>query len=130
MQDGVLEAIGEIVDRMAELRTMAADVSKNAADVENYSEFLELQDQLTQMKQEKFNGVELFAVENEQDTMKGINKSHLVVNGELHDNVNGKTCANKAEYDTLMIQWWTEGPRAPLTSTNSSCHPPHWRSRR
>ena len=100
VQDGVLEAIGDIVDRMAELRTMAADVSKNAADVENYSkEFLELQDQLAQMKREKFNGVELFAVENEQDDMKGINKSHLVVNGELHDNVNGKTYSNKAEYE-------------------------------
>ena len=66
VQDGVLEAIGDIVDRMSELRTMAADVSKNAADVENYSkEFLELQDQLAQMKREKFNGVELFSVEEE-----------------------------------------------------------------
>jgi flagellin-like hook-associated protein FlgL len=100
VQDGVLEAMGDIVDRMSELRTMAADVSKNAADVENYSkEFLELQDQLAQMKREKFNGVELFAVENEQDAMKGINKSHLIVNGELHDNVNGKTYSNKAEYE-------------------------------
>jgi flagellin-like hook-associated protein FlgL len=82
VQDGVLEAIGEIVDRMAELRTMAADVSKNTADVENYSkEFLELQDQLAQMKREKFNGVELFAVEEEWETMKGINKTHLKING-------------------------------------------------
>jgi flagellin len=82
VQDGVLEAIGEIVDRMSELRTMAADVSKNAADVENYSkEFLELQDQLHQMKREKFNGVELFAVEDEWDTIKGLNKAHMYVNG-------------------------------------------------
>ena len=82
VQDGVLEAIGEIVDRMAELRTMAADVSKNAADVENYSkEFLELQDQLNQMKREKFNGVELFAVEEEWDDMQGVNKDQLFING-------------------------------------------------
>ena len=82
VQDGVLEAIGEIVDRMAELRTMAADVSKNAADVENYSkEFLELQDQLNQMKREKFNGVELFAVEAEWDAMQGVNKDQLFING-------------------------------------------------
>ena len=82
VQDGVLESIGSIVDRMAELRTMAADVSKNAADVENYSkEFLELQDQLNQMKREKFNGVELFATEEEWHTMKGMNKSHLKING-------------------------------------------------
>jgi len=83
VQDGVLEAMGEIVDRMAELRTMAADVSKNAADVENYSkEFLELQDQLNQMKREKFNGVELFAVEEEWDAMQGVNKDQLKINGQ------------------------------------------------
>jgi flagellin-like hook-associated protein FlgL len=86
VQDGVLEAIGDIVDRMAELRTMAADVSKNAADVENYSkEFLELQDQLQQMKREKFNGVELFAVEEEWEDLKGLNKAHLKVNGEDYE---------------------------------------------
>jgi flagellin-like hook-associated protein FlgL len=82
VQDGVLEAVGEIVDRMAELRTMAADVSKNSADVENYSkEFLELQDQLNQMKREKFNGVELFAVEAEWDDLQGVNKDQLFING-------------------------------------------------
>jgi len=82
VQDGVLEAIGEIVDRMAELRTLSADVSKSISDVENYSkEFVELQDQLNQMKREKFNGVELFATEEEWHTMKGMTKSHLKVNG-------------------------------------------------
>ena len=64
---------------------MAADVSKNAADVENYSkELLELQDQLNQMKREKFNGVELFATEKEWERMQGINKENLVVNGEYY----------------------------------------------
>jgi flagellin-like hook-associated protein FlgL len=82
VQDGVLEAIGEIVDRMAELRTLSADVSKSISDVENYSkEFVELQDQLNQMKREKFNGVELFAVEEEWHDMKGMTKSHLKING-------------------------------------------------
>jgi flagellin len=81
VQDGVLEAIGEIVDRMSELRTMAADVSKNAADVENYSkEFLELQEQLKQMKREKFNGVELFSQEGDNDgrevQFQGLNLTH------------------------------------------------------
>jgi len=104
VQDGVLEAIGDIVDRMSELRTMAADVSKNAADVENYSkEFLELQDQLAQMKREKFNGVELFTVEAEEDSLKGLNKAHLYVNGEVHNNEVGKRAtgsyANQEEYE-------------------------------
>jgi len=96
VQDGVLEAIGDIVDRMSELRTMAADVSKNAADVENYSkEFLELQDQLAQMKREKFNGVELFAVEEEWDTMKGLNKAHLKVNGSDYVNDGSEVVAGR-----------------------------------
>ena len=99
VQDGVLEAIGEIVGRMAELRTMAADVSKNTADIENYSkEFLELQDQLNQMKREKFNGVELFAVESEWDDMQGVNKDQLFINGVSFNS--GTTAINAATNNT------------------------------
>ena len=62
LQDGALESVGEVVSRMAELRTMAADVTKNTGDIENYSkEFRELQTQLNQLKEEKFNGIRLFA---------------------------------------------------------------------
>jgi flagellin len=47
---------------MAELRVMAQDVTKNTSDIENYSkEFVELQSQLGQIYQEKFNGISLFA---------------------------------------------------------------------
>ena len=39
--------MGNYCSRMAELRTMAADVTKNSSDIENYSkEFRELQSQL------------------------------------------------------------------------------------
>ena len=63
VQDGALETVGKIVNRMSELRTMAADVTKNTSDVENYSkEFRELQSQLNQVRREKFNGISLFAV--------------------------------------------------------------------
>ena len=109
VQDGVLEAIGDIVDRMSELRTMAADVSKNAADVENYSkEFLELQDQLKQMKREKFNGVELFAIEAEENDMQGMNKAHLLVNGVLHDNDNSKR--GNGDFDNFELYEYFDDP--------------------
>ena len=63
VQDGALETVGTIVSRMAELRTMAADITKNSGDIENYSkEFRELQEQLNQIRVEKFNGISLFAV--------------------------------------------------------------------
>ena len=47
VQDASLQTVGKILDRMAELRTMAQDVTKNSGDIENYSkEFVELQSQL------------------------------------------------------------------------------------
>jgi len=65
VQDGALETIGSVVSRMAELRTMAADITKNTDDIENYSkEFRELQSQLKQLSLEKFNGISLFAIQN------------------------------------------------------------------
>ena len=63
VQDGALETVGKILDRMAELRTMASDITKNSGDIENYSkEFVELQSQIFQIQKQKFNGISLFAV--------------------------------------------------------------------
>ena len=62
VQDGAMSTIAKVVDRMAELRTMAQDVTKNTQDIENYSkEFIELQKQLNQVRHEKFNGISLFS---------------------------------------------------------------------
>ena len=77
----MLEAIGEIVGRMAELGPGGGWVK--ILPTLNYSkEFLELQDQLSRMESsEKFNGVELFAVDEEWDDMQGVNKDQLLING-------------------------------------------------
>jgi flagellin len=65
VQDSSLQTAGKIVDRMAELRTMAQDITKNSSDIENYSkEFVELQSQLNQLSKETFNGISLFANSN------------------------------------------------------------------
>ena len=62
VQDGVLESAGKIVDRMAELKALSQDVLKNSSDIANYNaEFKNLQVQLHQMGDTKFNGVSLFA---------------------------------------------------------------------
>jgi len=62
VQDGVLSNAGEIVDRMAELKSLYHDVMKNDSDRESYNkEFRDLQVQLFEMSQMKFNGVSLFA---------------------------------------------------------------------
>ena len=50
VQDAALTSAGTVVSRMAELRAMAQDVTKNTSDIENYSkEFLELQKHLSQL---------------------------------------------------------------------------------
>jgi len=61
VQEGALKNAAEIVSRMSELRTMAADITKNDSDVQNYNyEFRELQKELNSLRGQKFNGVSLF----------------------------------------------------------------------
>jgi flagellin len=73
VQDSSLSAAGKIVDRMAELRTMAQDITKNTGDIENYSkEFIELQSQLNQISKEKFNGISLFGTSNATQVAGGV----------------------------------------------------------
>ena len=62
VQDGALASAGKILDRMSELKTMSLDVTKNSLDIANYdAEFNQLQDQLANIRQEKFNGINLFS---------------------------------------------------------------------
>ena len=85
VQDGALSTLAKVIDRMAELRTMASDITKNEGDIENYSkEFLELQKQLNQMYHEKFNGISLFSMSrserltNPPDLRPTLDKNNLV----------------------------------------------------
>jgi flagellin len=63
VQDGMLETVGRMVNRMAELKGMATqDPMKSDQDVESYNnEFHDLQQQLFQISQQTFNGSSLFA---------------------------------------------------------------------
>ena len=60
-QDGALKVATNILDRMSELKTMSIDPTKNAYDLANYNtEFKELQRQLVNINDERFNGINLF----------------------------------------------------------------------
>ena len=63
IQDGVLETVGRIVGRMAELKGMATqDPLKSSQDIESYTnEFRDLQKQILDISKSTFNGVSLFA---------------------------------------------------------------------
>jgi len=61
-QDGALKVTGKILDRISELRTLHDDVTKSVSDKENYNtEFKALQEQLSAITGEEFNGVAMFA---------------------------------------------------------------------
>src|SRR5471032_437003 len=60
-QDGALQVAGQILSRISELKTLYVDPTKNSSDLANYdSEFTQLQNQLTAITSEQFNGVNLF----------------------------------------------------------------------
>jgi flagellin len=60
-QDGALQVAGNVLQRMSELKTLYSDPTKNASDLANYdAEFTSLQQQLSNLTGEQFNGVNLF----------------------------------------------------------------------
>ena len=69
VQDGMLDTVGQIIDRMSELKGLAsADPMKSDADRASYNnEFKDLQSQLHSISQQKFNAVSLFAAYTEKD---------------------------------------------------------------
>jgi flagellin len=73
VQDGVLDTVGKIIDRMSELKGLASqDPMKSAQDRASYNnEFKDLQVQLYDISQMKFNGVSLFANHTTEDGSSG-----------------------------------------------------------
>lgn len=60
-QDGAFKVASKVLDRIGELRMLHDDVTKSDSDKANYNtEFLSLQDQLSAIATETFNGVALF----------------------------------------------------------------------
>ena len=78
MQDGVLTSASKILNRMVELKGLSSDVMKNSSDQENYNrEFQDLQMQMYDLANLKFNGVSLFATTNSGGTADFNNLNQL-----------------------------------------------------
>ena len=101
VQDGMLDTVGRIVDRMSELKGLASqDPMKSEQDRASYNnEFKDLQVQLYAISQQGFNGVSLFA--NHTTNSDGVNTTIEVV-------FNGKD-TSRALDNTLTIFTSTEG---------------------
>ena len=62
-QDGAFQTVTKVLDRMSELKILSQDVTKNTTDVANYNtEFQQLQQQLSSLAVQTFNGVSLFTL--------------------------------------------------------------------
>ena len=84
VQDGMLDTAGKIIDRMSELKGLASqDPMKSTQDRASYNnEFKDLQSQLFDISQMKFNGVSLFA---EYSKEKGAATDHGVFGAQDQD---------------------------------------------
>ena len=73
VQDGILKGSADILTRMGELKALSQDVLKNSSDIANYNaEFKNLQVQLYQIANEKFNGVSLMATKATDGSTDGV----------------------------------------------------------
>ena len=88
LQDGTLESVGKILNRMGELSVRALDVITTDADRENYNkEFLELAKQLDELKEEDFNGINLFGAgafsQDKKDFIESLKNNWLKASEDL-----------------------------------------------
>jgi flagellin len=113
VQDGMLDTVGKILDRMSELKGLAAqDPMKNELDKYSYNnEFKDLQLQLYSISQEQFNGVSLFANHNHVDPSKEVqfngmdqanfqDTTHMI---SIHTSQNGSSGAKVFLYKSSLL---------------------------
>ncbi|MEI6715450.1 MAG: flagellin [Verrucomicrobiota bacterium] len=66
VQEQSLSELGDIITRLGELKTLAADPTKNLGDIKNYAkEYAALSTQAREISERKFNGVRLFSASTE-----------------------------------------------------------------
>jgi len=106
-QDGAMSSVTDIVSRISELATLNQDPTKSTADKANYNtEFVALQDQLTSLTSEKFNGVDLFAAGGATKTVitsEDGTQSFDITIADLADSVSAVTGAANLDAVTIAI---------------------------
>ena len=118
VQDGMLETVGKILDRMSELKGLAAqDPMKSEMDKYSYNnEFKDLQLQLHSISQEQFNGVSLFANHTSESTttqarFNGMDQVRTEDNTiSIHTSQNGSGGAKVSLHRSLLLSALTLQP--------------------
>lgn len=99
VQDGLLDSVGKIIDRMSELKGYSSqDLMKSANDRASYNnEFKDLQAQLYDISKMKFNGVSLFAEHIKEDGTDASDQAVFGGPSQLSDKDNTLTIHTSAE---------------------------------
>ncbi len=104
-QDGGLKTAGKVLERIAELKTLSTDVTKTTSDVANYNaEYTALKSQLSNLTQDKFNGVSMFtstALTATVNTSEDGTQSMSITKADLAASVN--TISGIASLSTLTV---------------------------
>ena len=106
VQDGILEAAGRVMDRMNELKGLAAqDPMKGSVDIASYNdEFRDLQVQLYQMSQQTFNGVSLFAIQNHLGSVNSVFRDSSTNNTvSIHTSADGGDGAKVSLHKAALL---------------------------
>ena len=127
VQDGVLNTIGRIVGRMAELKGMATqDPMKSSQDIESYNnEFVDLQKQLRDINKSTFNGVSLFAdYAGTKESLDGSGNTKTVFKGsdtadniiEIYTSSEGSSGTKISLYRSALLSALTIGSGASIAN--------------
>ena len=127
VQDGVIKSSAGIASRMGELKAMHSDVTKNTIDKALYDlEFHDLQGQLYDLAQTKFNGIRVFGDYDSSDTLRtglvfGTNDTDDDVTLDVYTSENGTTGGIVEVKQTLILSALTLTQDATAsTYTNGS----------
>lgn len=121
VQDGILSTAGKILNRMNELKGLAAqDPMKSAQDIASYdNEFADLQVQLHQMSQQTFNGVSLFAVKSSVGGLDSVFRTASTNNTvSIHTSPDGSTGSKISLHKAALLSAITITAGTPTTAAS------------
>jgi len=104
IQNSIIENAGKMISRASELKHQFHDLTKNSSDKANYDEeFREIQLQLRELQQQKFNGVSLFASGNVKSLASSSNHASILKVDHL-DNSKSLDIHRTGIFDSLFIE--------------------------
>ena len=125
-QDGVLQTATSVIDRIAELKAMTNDPTKNSGDLQNYNEeYQVLRQQLLDLQSEAFNGISMFTATHgvTDGTQSGVFEVFTTEQGNSTNapsvTINSINLASGATSGALVTTSVSGGFSGDVTSTTS-----------